>query len=218
MKRTLIAATALLVGLLATATTADALYIRTPLQVHTDNSEADVGDTLPFNVTATDEEGATAWSGKTVTVRWSYDPNEGSENPPAEDEPYPEPVSGTLLESLALDEKATATFTWTVPAEVDNKNVAIRLEDETGELLAIQHIAIGDAVPMMMIAMTGPGGELPEQTNSETDTPANPDGVQNDDTPTEKTDTAKPRSVPSIGVLALVGAIGLLALVANRRR
>lgn len=203
-------AAALLASLLAMAGPADAIYIVTPLTLSPTDVEADVGDALQFDVAPhPDAEGA-SYAGRTLTVRYGYDPHEAAANeePPSDpdgtvssDDAPPEDASILRdAQTITLDDASKASFTWTVPAEVDDKNVWITLVDEQNESVANANVNVGDAPPRMYALMEGSQGDgAPVQTDAE--------AVQDDAT----------NDVPAPGVLALAVGAGLVALALRRR-
>lgn len=190
-KHTSILALILAVGLLAGASPAQALYIETPLNIHSPTDHADVGDDLdltigpnPNNASAEDQ-----WADKQVKVRYSYDKNEGSDGPdaPTSDAGYTE---GDIT-TVTLDGEANGIFTWTIPSTVDDRNIHLFLEDAAGERLAFTNIAIGNATPMMYI-MNGPAdGDLESAP---------------------ETEDATSEEAAGLGLLGLIGAVGVAAL------
>lgn len=204
MRNPTILAVIVAAAFLAMAAPTQAIFIETPLSLHTDDGQADVGDDVDFTIgpNQNNESAAAGWAGKRVKVGYSYDKNEGGAAPdpdaPVSDEGYTE---GTITE-IELDEQARGAFTWRIPAEVDHKNVHVFLEDEAGERLAFSYLTIGDAQPQMH-AMSGPGedqeAEPPGGETSEDDAAAEASGL--------------------VG-LALLLALGLAALgaIAFRRR
>lgn len=193
----------LVIALLGILPTADALYIRTPLTLNADETQADVGDSVTFRI-GTDPENASAasdWGGKNVVIAYTWDPNEGDPSPEAEST-----TSRTVVDpALALANDATATFTWTVPEEVRDRNVEITVQSNGGDLLAVYPMVIGNAEPRMRIAASGPSGEQPVETPLESGAP--PTG------PATETN-----NVPGFAPLALgIAVVGAALLLARRR-
>ena len=199
-------------AVLATSGTASAIYIYTPLQFENAPEKADVGDTLDL-VVVPDAENASAktdHAGKTLRAVLGWSASEGQEpDASASEEDAREEDIGTV----ALDADARGSLTWTVPAEVDDKNVFIRLETAEGEAVAFAYIAIGDAEPVMMIAASGPseGGEGVEEPTA---TPVE-EGGNLDDTNAESSGGRS--NVPGAPVVAALVGIGALALALRRR-
>lgn len=198
------------IGLLAIAAPAQAIYLATPMHLSSDAGQYKVGDEASFTVTPENETVAQEWAGRTLQVRYGYDKNEGQG--PSEDgeDTY---VSSVLLAELKLDEKASATFKWTIPAEVDDRNVDVTLFFGE-EAVAFNPIAIGDAEPRMY-AMSGPGKGAAEQgTPPEMESPPADTGSGE-----EAAGEPAAKTVPGIGMIALVGTLGAAALgVALARR
>lgn len=192
------------VGLLAFAPSASAIYMVTPLHIGSDKHEYEVGDEASFRVFPENETVAAEWADRTVQIRYSYDKNEGQAQGPDEQASNEGYVQAVAVAELKLDDKATASFTWTIPAEVDDRNVEVVVYF-ADEHVATIPIVIGDAEPRMY-AMSGPaggdkgslesGGEEPTTTGGET--PAAPEDDKN--------------TVPAAGALALVGMVGAVAI------
>lgn len=192
---------------------AGALYVYTPLQLHTENHEVDVGDKVDFRVQPDpeNETARTTWAGKSVKVVYSWDPNEGNRAP--EDEtPRSRAVA---VESLALGPDAKATFTWTVPEEVRDRNVDVTVESMEGEMLAVIPMVVGNAEPLMRVASGPAGGGQPqpvetpmEQGNPDSGAPPTQESGGADDT----------RNVPGAAPVLFALAVGAAALLVARRR
>ncbi|HVL48818.1 MAG TPA: hypothetical protein VM889_09700 [Candidatus Thermoplasmatota archaeon] len=173
------------------APAAQAIYMVTPLTIQADEGTANVGDAVPITVTAYNDSTQADWAGKTIAVRLFVVETEEEH---------------LVLESLALDEKAAAAFTWDVPAYADDKNVVLLLKSDTNETLARRDFAIGDAEPIYrLMAESGPGNEKVSRDDSALDTGAPP---------------ASPSRTPGPAALALVGAglAAALGLALARRR
>lgn len=234
------------VSLLAASPGAAALYMVTPLHVTLSPGEADVGDALAIDLSpAGDEYDGPTYEGATVTIRYGYDPNEGEEQPgspppssdpdgtvssngtvepenpeaPPSDEEYVDPYVYGTIATVTLTAKSTASTTWTIPAEVDDRNVAIQVLDADGKLLGIAHVAVGDAIPMMYLAMeNGPANGEPLPADGAPDGPAagspeTPQGPAN-----EARDTNDSKNVPAPGALLALGALAGVAVAVARRR
>lgn len=190
------------------APTGQAIYIVTPLTLVASAPEAEVGDTLDLDVAPNAEhENGTAerWGGRTVHVRYAWDPHEGEEH--TTEEPREETRTAG---DLALDAEGRGTLAWTVPAEVDDRNVHLRVESEDGEFLARFDLVVGDAEPMYYLAAeTGPAGGGPV--------------VDEPRTPLESGEDAPPgsgdadRATPGAGLAVVAAAAVAAALVARRR-
>lgn len=110
------------------------------------------------------------------------------------------------IATLTLSAASTGTFAWTVPVEVDDRNVFVTVLSESGKTLASAHVAVGDAPPIMM-AMEG----APDEHVVEDDVPAADDAARNSD------DDAR-RSVPAAAPLLVLIAAGLVAVALRQRR
>ncbi len=189
------------VALLGAAAPTQAIYIATPLTLDPKHSASEPGEDVGFTVgPSPDNESAREdWAGKTVKARFGYNPNEGSDSDHADsDMDYVLGEIGTIT----LDDKAAGAFTWTVPAEVDGKNVDVFLESDDGERLAFAYLAVGDAPPVMR-TMAG-GAEDPERLDSEA--------------PGVADDNAENGEAPSPGIAALMvflaaAAVGMTVLL-----
>lgn len=172
-----------------------AMYIATPLAMFASSDHAEVGDRVDFRIEPGENAtAASAWAGRSARVVLSYEGDAGGEAA------YERRV---LDEPVALDANARGSFTWTVPSDLDDKNVGVLLESDDGELLAQADVAVGDAPPIMKALMTETG-EAPEET---TPTPA--EAAQDDGPSTE-------RDVPLAPALALA-AVALAAIVIRAR-
>lgn len=215
MTRAAAATFALLAGLALLAPPASALYLATPLVLHPSASEANVGDTVTFRIEPINESAQRAWAGKSVQLVYAWDANQpspgnatSSDAPPAEEKPMRKSAGSPIL----LDANATATATWTIPAEVDDKNVFMVLESPEGEQLAQADLAIGDAEPMARIAASGPGSPEPVRNDAE-ESGELPSGTP---APTT-TGGADARDTPLAPIAALAAlAIAGLALATRR--
>lgn len=197
-------------ALLATAAPADAVYIETPLVIEAPDDHAEVDDTIEFTIGPNPNNASAQeqWAGKTVNVRYSYDKNEGQDghhgDEPVSNQGYTE---GTILDGLTLDEKARGTFTWTIPSEVDDRNVNIFLEEDGhDERLAFAYLAVGNATPMMH-AMSGPSDGEPEIGPE--------DKESHDDAVSDTNEAAGIAAAGLLGTLALAGVA--VALVRRRQ-
>lgn len=203
-------AVALIAGSLLLATgPASAVYVERPLRLDSHDVEFEVGDTAHFTVRAENETTAAEWAGRTVSVHYAYDANEGDEQSTHNDPDASTDNSGwtqkVLLESLALDQNAEAAFEWIVPEEVDDRNVNILLLDDEGEVLALLHVAVGDATPMMYTTGAPDDGR-------EIDT-----GNQGEPEPAADSEDDTVRESPMPGALVAVALAGAAVVVARRR-
>ena len=218
------------IGFLATAPTAAAIYVVTPLNLDASATQADVGDTLTFRLSSNPEHEGSSYAGQTVRVQYGYDtaenaepsgdPNEttSSSDETTEETPY---VYHDIT-TLTLDDAANGSFEWIVPAEVDDHNVFVTVLSDTNETLASAHIGIGDADPMMFLMReSGPasppveGEDQPLQSeDGGSGEPAT--DAQHDDGAAAGDDVQNP--VPALGVTAAAVAMGVGALLLARRR
>lgn len=180
---------------LLTVPTTNAIYIETPLRVTADPAQAQAGDDVGFGVAPANDSAKERFAGKTLRAAYSYD---SSEN--ADDATLQSP-----LPDVTLGDAATASFRWTIPAELDDRNVFVSLYDGE-ELVGTVHIAVGDAPPMLMAT----GG------------PANDDGAIEPDTRETTQDDATPQAndkqaVPGLLTFGALVAIGLAAYALRRR-
>ncbi len=199
---------ALIVGvaLLTAAAPSQAIYIETDLLIDPPDSEADKGDNVTFTIKPNPnvEDAKQKWGGQTAKLRFSYDKNETPNAGPDEatsDEGY----TTRDIAEIVLDDEARGEYTWTVPQEVDDRNVAVFLEAADGERLAFGYLNIGDAEPMMRIASSGPGDAEPEPA------PGNGEEAAEDEAQEQEEASA-------FGLVALTLAISaVVAAVAVRR-
>lgn len=202
-----IAAPALLIACLLATGSAHAVYVVTDLRVFTETPSANVGDTVRFEIAAENETSAKRWAGADVVVRYSYDPAESADgDAPVLDENASAPQGGRVG-AVRLDAAAAGAFDWTVPAEVDDHNVAILVESSEGELLASAHLAVGDA-PAVMYASGGPGAQLEEPIAAEDGGPADETRAPSDE----------PARTPAPGIAAGLALLAVAALARSRRR
>lgn len=217
----------LLLGLAAAlllAGPAQAIYVVTALRLDPSSAEGEVGDAITFNATPSEDWDGPSFAGATVTLFWNYDPEEGQHPPPEDpDAPVssddqnatdPEPTHVEReADAVTLDEASRATFTWTIPPEVDDRNVFLTLRDGEGEVLANAHVRVGDAAPMAFLMAEG-GSDADKAASGEpalgepAGAPAEGDARAGDAT----------RDAPGPGVLALLAALVGGAMVATRRR
>lgn len=196
---------ALLASLVLVAAPATAMYVVTPLRANASTNAAEVGDTIEVRVEAENETTAGEWAGELVLAFYAYDTSENADDP-EEASSSGSYVKEVINDSLALDEEAHASFSWTVPQEADDHNVAIRIESADGELLALVDIAVGDA-PAVMRALAGSEGGVEEVV------PENETGEA-----TEGDDPDASTQVPGAGVALGLGALSVSALAWRRRR
>lgn len=201
-------------GMLAISGPATAIYIVTPLTLTPSTEHAEVGDEIDFTIAPQNDTEAAAWAGRTVRVEYSWDTAEGegagSPEEPTSDETY---QTRLLLESLTLDDAARGAFTWTVPDEVADHNVDIRLVDDAGEGVAFTYVAIGDAPPQMRILAGSGMAEGGEEPADDTTTPTPAEQEQN-----APENDASGNAVPAAGAIAALGALGIVALALARRK
>lgn len=216
------------IGFLAMAPTASAIYIVTPLVLDASTTEADVGDTLRFDLSPNAEHEGPSYAGQTVRVQYGYDTAENeepssdpNETASSDDETSETPYVYRDITTLTLDDASTGSFEWVVPAEVDDHNVFVTVLSDTNETLATSHIGVGDADPMMFLMReSGPasppaeGEEQPLQSDDGSGEPAT-DTQEDDGAPAA--DDAQ-NAVPTLSVTAVALAIGVGALFLARRR
>ncbi|HET6403187.1 MAG TPA: hypothetical protein VFH78_00955 [Candidatus Thermoplasmatota archaeon] len=198
---------ALLASLLLFAAPASAVYVVTPLRAFASDNAIDAGDTVDVTIEPENETMAAEWRDRLVRVYYAYDTAESDEpDAPTSDETY----RRVHLQDLTLDGDARGSFRWTAPEETDARNVALRIESEDGELLALVDIAVGDAPPVMRILAGGDGG-APEPVPIDEGN----EGTPRDDAAVESGGNEK--NVPSAGALAALAAVGLAAVALRRR-
>lgn len=196
MRTTLLVLGVLAVALGFAALPAAAIYIETPLTVTAPGgNQVQVGQQVPLVVDAYNETSREAWAGKTVRVEWRL----------FEDE-VTAPPRGVILEALALDAKAHAEFTFTVPQEADDQNINVQLFGN-GEHIGNGHLAVGDAGPVIMAL-----GEGPANSGVSEEGPPKDDGAGG----TGNVNSARP--TPGPGAVVAVAAVAGLALLVARRR
>lgn len=212
----LVAAVIATAVLLATASTASAVYVHTPLRLSAPGDHADVGDAVEFTLEPNDDTNVTEWAGRTLRVVYSYDANEGADG----SEPDASTDSsgmreGVVLESLALDDAARATFTWTIPADVQDKNVNIAVVNEDGDGAAFAYLAIGDAPPVMRTTSSPDDGR--EIDNGDGDGEPLPPASDDEARQSGAADDSS-RTVPGLAVGGALVAAGAVAVALARRR
>lgn len=175
-----IAALALLPG-------AQAIYIQTPLQLSSDAPQTNVGVTVNFTI-GPDTDDAQAWAGKSVRVEYAF---------PGEGEDYiVRPIT-----DLTLDADVKGAFSWTIPSEVDNKNVDVRVM--SGEdLLAVTNVGVGESAPIMYATGGGPADSGQPLTNEEGQ---------------ETTNDEPARNAPGIALVGGLLAVAFVALAMRRK-
>lgn len=196
--RTLAALPLLATLLLAAAPGAQAVFIETPLHFSPGSADAEVGQELRFDVAPANDSAAAQYAGRTLQVRYATDAESPEQSARGE--------AGTV----ALDDKAAGVVTWTVPADVDDRNVLLQIVDGE-EVLATAHVRVGDAEPVMY-ATGGPsagGGEVVEGGEPLASEPA----------PGNEDESGGAKESPGFTALVLAGgaAIAVLALGLRRR-
>lgn len=194
------------VALLAAAAPSQAIYIETALKLEPSQHEADVGDDVDFTIRTNPdvEDAKDYWADKTVKLRFSYDKNEGQQQNDPDAPTSNDGFTTRTIAELVLDADARGSFTWTVPAEVDARNVEVFLEGPDGDRLGFDYLLIGDAEPMMRIT-SAPGDMEPE--------PGQEFGHEDD------AEDADAEEASALGLIALTLALGaVIAGVAVRRR
>ncbi|HWH08095.1 MAG TPA: hypothetical protein VNX21_02780, partial [Candidatus Thermoplasmatota archaeon] len=108
--------------------------------------------------------------------------------------------------TVTLDDASAGSFTWTVPAEVDDRNVLLQVMDGD-EPVATAHVRVGDAEPMMHATGGGsPGGPV-----------GGAEPVGEDEPPAEEA-SGGARESPGFTALAIVGGACVAVLVLGARR
>lgn len=191
----------LLVAALALSGPASAMYIVTPLHLTASDNAVEVGDKVDFTLAPGENETeAKAYYGRTVRVVVSYDPYESAGEPdsPRGDGEW---ARETIVESLVIDDEGRATFSYTIPEKLDDKNLGILVEDAEGKIVAQADVSVGDAPPMMRALASESG----------------PAEVGEEPSPEPAVDEPSQQNVPGAGILALAAAVGVLALALRRR-
>jgi len=177
---------ALVTVLVALAVPTSAMLVETPLRLAADDKEPDNRQNIKFQVGATNDTTRDQLAGKDVIVRWAvYDENGSAQE------------QTILRDDLVLDGEARLDFTWTLPAEADDRNLFVTIE-RGEELLAQVHLAVGDAEPMLML-MSEMGPEDAEPS----------DGI-------EEEEHSEPANVPGLGIIAAVLGLALVGIGARR--
>ena len=115
------------------------VYIERPLSLAVEPAEPEDGATLTLRIGPLDEANRTAFAGRTVEVRAL--------------DMQAEKATAWPIANVTLDGQASATLTWQLPPEADDRNLAIEVLHE-GDLAAQAHVAVGDAEPMYFIAVS----------------------------------------------------------------
>lgn len=201
-------AVAALAAVVALAPSASAIYIMTPLQLTLDSDHANVGDEVEIAIGPTPDWDGASYAGRTLVVRYYYDPDEGAEGQTA-------PEGGSTrtdfreIGRVTLDENSKGSIRWIVPAELDDHNAFLSVANETDseDGLAFTHLPVGDAMPLMLSFMSGEKGQAGEPE------PAAPvDGAPSD------TQADAKSNVPAPGVVAIVAGLAAAAALVARRR
>lgn len=223
----------LLLGALLAAPVASAVYITTPLKIQVSDDAPEAGDTVTLTLLRDPEyKENVSLAGKTIVVKYNFDPQEGQENSTPPEEGTARTQSGEIG-TVTLDDKEGATLTWTIPQELDDHNAFLTALDENGEDVGIGYgpIAVGDAPPMMMIMRNPASGGAEPVAPDETPPPT---GAPGEEPPGDLDDGAPPASAPTtddtvgesagdenatpgIGLAASVAVAALAALVLRRR-
>lgn len=220
----------LVAAMLALSAHASAVYTITPLRLQASANEGEVGDEIAFDLSANPDHEGPSYAGQTVTARYSYDPHEGehqaSEDPEApvsnesSGEESDSPYVHADITQVALDEKSSGAFVWTIPAEVDDRNVFIVILSADNETLASSHVRVGDAEPMMFTMQEGaPGSPEPVTGDAE---PADGSGetLTPSPSPTPTPEESEGNDTPALGLVATLAAVaaGAAGLAHARRR
>lgn len=178
--------------LLLVSSNASALLVETPLLLAADRENPSVGDLVTFTVEPRNESVAREHSARSYVVEYRYDPV---------DEEGPSHVG--IIGNVTLDAAARGSFSWTIPADVKDKNVFVAIVDG-GADVGLMHVAIENA-PAVMFAQNGaPEGGGPE--------PDAADGAP------EGTGESGESRVPFAGAALIAVAVLAAALLARRRR
>ncbi|MCA1813316.1 MAG: hypothetical protein LC624_05120 [Halobacteriales archaeon] len=146
-----------LAALALVASPAQAMLIQTPLQMHADQANPAVGDSVQFTIDASNDSVAKAYAERTVRITWS---GEG-------DEAHPE-ADGVVAAAVKLDTKAHAVVPWRVPGEAADRNLFVNAMDGN-ESLAVMHLRVGDAPPIAYaMGRTNGGAEEPMDNGTST--------------------------------------------------
>lgn len=140
-----------LAALLAAAPPASAVFIETPLRILADPQHPNVGDKVTFEVSPWNESTRKAWAGR--TVGFEVADHEGGHR--------------ERLFDVTLDDKAAASFSWTIPSSRDKENLIVSLV-ASKERLAFAHVPVGEAEP---IAFTMGGGGSEQVLDDATPSP-----------------------------------------------
>lgn len=185
-------------GLLAASGVASAMYVITPLRIEASHAEAEPGDIIDLTLRPEQDYEGESLAGKSVLVRFGYDRNEpveGQEHTGESDFVYVD------IGRVTLNDNSAGALSWTVPAEVDDRNAFITVLDEAGETVGSTHVRVGDASPIMFALASGTKGEPVQEGGPEV-----------------QADTQAESDVPAPGLVAGVGALAAVALVLSRRR
>lgn len=193
-------APAALIALVLAVPFGSAMYIETPFTIAFDQPQAQVGDERVLDIRAANDSTKAAYAGRTLRLVYTFVPAEGDSA-----------VSREVGE-IALDDKATGTLRWTVPAEVDDANVDFALMDGE-EPVGYGHLPVGDAPPTLMVAQRRAAESSPAEDAPQPATTA--DGAATDTSHSPPVENEE-KPVPFVGV-ALV-ALGLVAAVLAFRR
>ena len=207
----------LLVGALVAAPGASAMYVITPLKVQVSHDAPQVGDTVTLTLIPDPESNHSSLAGQTVTVRYSFDPQEGEENSTP-------PEGGEAKSQLrdigvvTLDAEQRASLAWTIPPELDDHNAFLTVVDEAGEEVGAGYapVAVGDAPPIMMIMRGSPSESGPVESGPVESAPEQEPAGAVDETPRAE-DEARDNATPAIGLAAFVAVAAIAALTVRRR-
>lgn len=202
-------AVAALAAVVALAPSASAVYIVTPLQLTLGTDHANVGDEVEIVIGPSPDWDGASYAGRTLVVRYYYDPDEGAEN---RTEGGSTPSDQREIGRVTLDESSKGSIQWIVPAELDDHNAFLSVANETDseDGLAFTHLPVGDAVPLMFALMSGEKGQAGEPE------PAGP--VEGAPTDTQADEADAKSNVPAPGVVAIVAGLAAAAALVARRR
>ena len=186
----MLAPLAVFAAVVVSLSSAQAIYIATPLQLALSAPRADVGDELGLRLAPRDDDARRAWAGRTIEIRWRFyeAPSDDPETPVSSND-----YRSGSLGTVALDDWASGAFSFRVPAAIDGKNVEI-VATAGDELLGFARLAVGDAEEMYYL-LAGGDDDGRERAGNEQQRTSN--------------DAAKPAKTPGLDALAVAGAVGL---------
>ncbi len=194
------------------AASATAAKMEAPLALETDTDHAEVGDVILLTISTARDETQPQWAGQGVHLAFEYDMNEDrfTTNPEGQTAWTRE----SIVTDIGLNDDATATYAWTVPQNLQDRNVMLLVVSATDEVLTYRLLPVGNPEPIMLASSTssGPNEPVPNQETAE----------ENEQVYETQTDIPNPKAptknaVPMIGALGLVGAVVAVAAMHARR-